>query len=54
MGSRRDVVKGPGCLPWMKVVVRLNQNNVGIYDAVIRIGQLTVGQPIFLRRERHV
>ena len=33
----------------MKAVVRLNQNNAGIYGAVTRIGRLAVGQPIFLR-----
>jgi uncharacterized protein YcbX len=32
----------------MKAVVRANQNNAGIYGAVIRIGRLTVGQAIFL------
>jgi len=33
----------------LKAVVRANQNNAGIYGAVIRIGRLTVGQTIFLR-----
>jgi len=33
----------------MKAVVRANQNNAGIYGAVIRIGRLAVGQSIFLR-----
>jgi uncharacterized protein YcbX len=33
----------------MKAVVRRNQNNAGIYGAVTRIGQLAVGQTIFLR-----
>jgi len=33
----------------MKTVVRVNQNNAGIYGAVTRIGQLAVGQTIFLR-----
>jgi uncharacterized protein YcbX len=33
----------------MKAVVRANQNNAGIYGAVIRTGQLAVGQTIFLR-----
>lgn len=34
----------------MKAVVRVNQNHAGIYGAVTRIGQLAVGQPIFLTR----
>jgi uncharacterized protein YcbX len=33
----------------MKAIVRANQNNAGIYGAVTRIGQLAVGQNIFLR-----
>jgi uncharacterized protein len=33
----------------MKAVVRLNQNNAGIYGAVTRIGRLAVGQAVFLR-----
>jgi uncharacterized protein len=33
----------------MKAVVRKNQNNAGIYGAVIAIGRLAVGQTIFLR-----
>jgi MOSC domain-containing protein len=33
----------------MKAVVRANQNNAGIYGAVIRTGRLAVGQTIFLR-----
>jgi hypothetical protein len=33
----------------MKAVVRANQNKAGIYGAVIRIGQLAVGQPILFR-----
>jgi uncharacterized protein YcbX len=32
----------------LKAVVRANQNNAGIYGAVIRIGRLAVGQSIFL------
>jgi hypothetical protein len=32
----------------LKAVVRVNQNKAGIYGAVIRIGKLAVGQPIFL------
>jgi uncharacterized protein len=33
----------------MKAVVRVNQNNAGIYAVVTRIGRLAVGQTIFLR-----
>ncbi|HEX4605756.1 MAG TPA: MOSC N-terminal beta barrel domain-containing protein [Candidatus Angelobacter sp.] len=33
----------------LKAVVRVNQNNAGIYGTVIRAGQLAVGQSIFLR-----
>ena len=33
----------------LKAVVRANQNNAGIYGAVIRIGRLAVGQTILLR-----
>jgi uncharacterized protein len=32
----------------MKAVVRINQNNAGIYGTVTRCGRLEVGQPIFL------
>lgn len=32
----------------MKAIVRVNQNNAGIYGAVTRIGCLAVGQSIFL------
>jgi uncharacterized protein YcbX len=32
----------------MKVIVRVNQNNAGIYGAVTRTGRLAVGQTIFL------
>jgi hypothetical protein len=32
----------------MKVVVRANQNNAGVYGAVTRVGRLAVGQKIFL------
>lgn len=32
----------------MKAVFQVNQNNAGIYGVVTRIGQLTVGQTIFL------
>jgi uncharacterized protein len=35
----------------LKAVVRANQNNAGIYGAVTRIGQLEVGQIIFLHPE---
>jgi uncharacterized protein len=34
----------------MKAILRVNQNHAGVYGAVIRIGRLTVGQTIFLRR----
>jgi uncharacterized protein YcbX len=33
----------------LKAVVRVNQNNAGIYGAVTRVGRLVVGQKIFLR-----
>jgi len=33
----------------MKAIVRVNQNNAGIYGTVTRIGRLAVGQTIFLR-----
>ena len=33
----------------LKAVVRVNQNNAGVYAAVTRTGRLAVGQPIFLR-----
>jgi uncharacterized protein YcbX len=33
----------------MKTVVRLNQNNAGVYGTVTRIGRLEVGQQVFLR-----
>jgi uncharacterized protein len=33
----------------MKAIVRVNQNNAGIYGSVTRIGQLAVGQTIFFR-----
>jgi uncharacterized protein YcbX len=32
----------------MKTIVRVNQNNAGIYGTVTRIGRLSVGQTIFL------
>jgi len=31
----------------LKAVVRVNQNNAGVYGAVTRIGRVAVGQPIF-------
>jgi uncharacterized protein YcbX len=33
----------------MKMIVRANQNNAGIYGTVTRIGRVAVGQTIFLR-----
>ena len=33
----------------LRAVVRANRNNAGIYGAVTRIGQLAVGQTVFLR-----
>jgi uncharacterized protein len=33
----------------MKAIVRVNQNNAGIYGTVIHTGRLAVGQAIFLR-----
>jgi len=33
----------------MKAIVRVNQNNAGIYASVTRLGRLEVGQRIFLR-----
>jgi uncharacterized protein YcbX len=33
----------------MKAVVRVNQNNAGIYGAVASTGRLAIGQSIFLR-----
>lgn len=33
----------------MKAVVRVNQNNAGIYDAVTRTGRLAAGQTVLLR-----
>jgi len=35
----------------MKTVVRLNQNYAGVYAAVIRLGKLAVGQPVYLNRD---
>src|SRR5664279_5266362 len=31
----------------MKTIVRVNQNNAGIYATVTRTGRLAIGQPIF-------
>jgi hypothetical protein len=33
----------------LKAVVRMNQNNGGVYGTVICTGRLAVGQTIFLR-----
>jgi uncharacterized protein YcbX len=30
----------------LKAVVRLNQNHAGVYGSVVRIGELSVGQPV--------
>ena len=35
----------------MKAIVRVNQNNAGVYGAVTRTGRLAVGQRIVLRQE---
>jgi uncharacterized protein YcbX len=32
----------------LKAVVRVNENNAGVYGTVTRIGRLAVGQPVFL------
>jgi hypothetical protein len=34
----------------LKAVVRVNQNNAGIYGAVTRIGRLALGQRVVLHR----
>jgi hypothetical protein len=34
----------------LKAVVRLNQNNAGVYGSVVRTGQLTVGQVVRFQR----
>jgi hypothetical protein len=34
----------------MKAIVRMNQNNAGVYGTVTRIGRLAVGQTVFLRK----
>jgi uncharacterized protein YcbX len=36
----------------LKAVVRVNQNNAGIYGTVTRAGRLAVGQPIFFQGAR--
>jgi MOSC domain-containing protein len=36
-------------LEMMKVVVRVNKNNAGVYGTVTRAGRVSVGQSIFLR-----
>jgi hypothetical protein len=33
----------------MKTVVRMNDNNAGVYATVIRRGRLAVGQRVYLR-----
>jgi len=35
----------------MKTVVRMNENTAGVYGAVVRAGDLFVGQEVWLRRE---
>ena len=35
----------------MKAIVRVNQNNAGVYATVTRTGRLETGQPVFLRIE---
>ena len=35
----------------MKAAVRLNGNNAGVYGTVIRTGEVSIGQSVFLRRE---
>jgi MOSC domain-containing protein len=34
----------------LRAVVRVNENNAGVYGTVTRIGRLAVGQPVFLCR----
>ena len=34
----------------LKAVVRLNQNNAGVYGTVTRTGRLSLGQPVFLHQ----
>jgi uncharacterized protein YcbX len=33
----------------MKAVVRVNQNNAGVYGAITRTGRLAIGDAVFLR-----
>ena len=35
----------------LKTVVRLNQNRAGIYGTVVRTGEISAGQKVFLRRD---
>ena len=35
----------------MKAAVRLNRNNAGVYGTVIRTGEISIGQSVFLRLE---
>lgn len=35
----------------LKAVARLNEGNAGVYGTVVRTGLLSVGQPVWLRRE---
>jgi len=37
----------------LKAVVRVNQNNAGVYCTVNRTGELAVGQPVFLHKPVH-
>jgi uncharacterized protein YcbX len=32
----------------LKTVVRLNQNNAGVYGTVVRTGTITIGEPVSL------
>ena len=36
----------------MKAAVRLNGNNAGVYGTVIRTGEVSIGQSVFLRLEQ--
>ena len=35
----------------MKTVVRLNENNAGVYATVVRSGTIRVGDPVYLASE---
>jgi hypothetical protein len=35
----------------MKAIIRVNQNNAGIYGAVTRIGRVVVGQTVLLQKD---